>query len=269
VSNSPEKLPSYLSLNSTSPWHIAALQVVGIESMTISSRLRTSLGGRGTLQDLENTINSTGKRRIAKFEMSVADPDVLSDKARDEAEYAEKVGSTTSRQDSEGDGQLGSFDIDAFTRDYRIASRRGKKDRVFGRAETSRGEWALPDDSEHDPHDRFTQGPAVQRYMAHSVPDSEIHALTLLRYAAPLLFPLLDSFPRSIFDVGSGHATKLAVHAGLTTSTAVGEQVRAVEQIVKRIVGIEEREALCNGLQVLAEEYDEGWDSSSDSDEDE
>jgi hypothetical protein len=269
MSNSPAKLPSYLSLDATSPWHIAALQVVGIESMTMSSRLRTSLGGRGTLQDLENTINSTGKRRIAKFELSVADPDVLSDKALDGAEHAEKVGSTISRQDSEGEDQLGSFDIDVFTRDYRIASRRGNKEHVFGRAEASRGEWTLSDDSERDPHDRFDQGPAVQRYVAISSLIPNVHALTLLRYGTPLLFPLLDSFPRSIFDVGSGRATKLAVHAGLTTSTAVADQVRAVEQIVKRIIGIEEREALCNGLQVLAEEYDEGWDSGSDSDDDE
>jgi hypothetical protein len=170
MSNSPAKLPSYLSLDSTSPWHIAALQVVGIESMTMSSRLRKPLNGRGTLQDLEDTINSTGKRRIAKFEMSVADPDVLLDKAFDEAQHAEKVGSTTSRQDSEGDDHLNSFDIDTFTRDYRVASRRGKKEHVFGRAEASRGEWALSDDSEHDPHDKFNHGPAVQRYVAHSFP---------------------------------------------------------------------------------------------------
>jgi hypothetical protein len=68
--------------------------------------------------------------------------------------------------------------------------------------------------------------------------------------------------------VGSGQAKKLAVHAGLTTSTAVASQIRAVEQIVKRLIGIEEREALCNGLQVMAEEYDEGWDSGTDSDDD-
>lgn len=90
----------------------------------------------------------------------------------------------------------------------------------------------------------------------------------MVRYIAPILFPLLDSYPTSIFDVGSGQATKLAVHAGLTTSTAVASQIRAVEQIVKRLVGIEEREALCNGLQVMAEEYDEGWDSGTDSDDD-
>lgn len=63
----------------------------------------------------------------------------------------------------------------------------------------------------------------------------------------------------------------MAVHSGLTTSTAVANQVRAMEQIVRRLhmVGIDEREALCHGLQTMAEEYDEGWDSGSDSDEDE
>jgi hypothetical protein len=32
-------------------------------------------------------------------------------------------------------------------------------------------------------------------------------------------------------------------------------------------MGVEEREALSNSLQVLAEEYDEGWDSGTDSDD--
>lgn len=90
------------------------------------------------------------------------------------------------------------------------------------------------------------------------------------RFGAPLLFPLLDSFPASIFDIGSGSARKVAVHAALTTSTAVANQVRAIEQIVRRMhmVGVDERENICNGLQNMAEEYDEGWDSGSDSDTD-
>lgn len=95
------------------------------------------------------------------------------------------------------------------------------------------------------------------------------YTLTQGRYTAPILFPLLDSYPASIFDVGSGTAVKLAVHAGLTTSTAVADQVRAIGQVARRLVQIEEREALYNGLQVIAEEYDEGWDSGSDSDDDE
>jgi hypothetical protein len=40
-------------------------------------------------------------------------------------------------------------------------------------------------------------------------------ATNLVRYTAPILFPVLDSYPASMFDVGSGQALKLAVHAGL------------------------------------------------------
>jgi hypothetical protein len=166
ISNTPAKLPSYLSIDATSLWHVSALQAIGIESMTLSSRLRTSVGGRGTLQDLEDTINSTGKRRIAKFEMSIADPDVLSDNTSRDNAQVEKSGSMTPRHASEGDDQLSGFDIDTFTRDYRVASKSRKKEHIFGRAEVSRGDWNLSEDGEaHDPHDRFNQGPAVQRYV--------------------------------------------------------------------------------------------------------
>jgi hypothetical protein len=89
ISNTPTKLPSYLAMQASSPWQVSALQAIALESMTLSSRLRSSTGGRGTLQDLEDTINSTGKRRIAKFEMSVADPDVLSEKPPNEVAPAE------------------------------------------------------------------------------------------------------------------------------------------------------------------------------------
>lgn len=58
------------------------------------------------------------------------------------------------------------------------------------------------------------------------------------------------------------------MYSGLTSSTAVAEQVRALEQIVRRMVSLDEREAVCNGLHTVAEEYDEGWDSGSESDED-
>ncbi|USP80160.1 hypothetical protein yc1106_07434 [Curvularia clavata] len=250
ISNIPAKVPSYLKLDATSQWHVAALQVVGIESITLSSRLRTTLGGRGTLQDLEDTINSTGKRRIAKFEMSIADPDALSDKAAEEAEAAAKTGSARLKRTDEDEDQLADFDIDVFTRDYRTATGRAKKEHIFGRAEASRGEWSLSDESERDPHDRFDNRPVLQRY------------------TAPLLFPLLDSFPKSMLNIGTSHTQKLAVHTGLTTSTAVAGQIRTLEPIIKRMINIEEREVLSNGLHVLAEEYDEGWDSGSDSDDD-
>ena len=173
-------MPSYLALNGTSAWHVGALQAVALESMTMSSRLRSAVGGRGTLQDIEETFNSSGKRRIAKLELSIADPDVLSEKALAEIALAEKAGSTTPRQASEDEEELTNFDIDAFTKDYRIgAPRNAKRDHVFGRAEATRGAWNLGEG--RDPHDRFGDGPTVQRYVASRDPQSMISLVVYSR----------------------------------------------------------------------------------------
>jgi hypothetical protein len=132
----------------------------------MSSRLRTSNGRHGTLQDIEDTINSTGKRRIAKFEMSIADPDVLVKESSKAIAKAEKAGSAASRHESDSEVQLSSFDVDVFSKDYRLASRKvDKNEHVFARAEACRGAWNLSDDAVRDPRDRFGDGPGVQRYV--------------------------------------------------------------------------------------------------------
>lgn len=58
------------------------------------------------------------------------------------------------------------------------------------------------------------------------------------------------------------------MYSALSTSSSVANQIRSIEQAARRLVGLDEREALSNGLEALAEEYDEGWDSGTDSDED-
>lgn len=81
-----------------------------------------------------------------------------------------------------------------------------------------------------------------------------------------LLFPVIDSFPQ-VF-VSHNVVKKLAVHATLSTTTSVAQRIRAVERISRSIIGIDEREALCDGLVGICEEYEDGWDSDSDSDDD-
>jgi hypothetical protein len=166
ISNKPTGLPSYLTMDGSSSWHIGAMQAVALESITLPSRLRSSENGRASLGNLEEVINSTGKRRIAKLEMSVADPAVLSEEASAHITQPEKSGSTVSRQTSDDDDQLADFDIDVFTKDYRNSSSRiGKKEHIFGRVESSRGEWTISSIDERDPHDRFAEGPTVQKYV--------------------------------------------------------------------------------------------------------
>lgn len=164
MSNLPAKVPSYLSLDPTSAWHVSALQAIGLESMTLSSRLKYSDGRHGTLQDIEDTINSTGKRRIAKFGMSIVDPDILSEKSAEGLTRAEKAGSTTARRMSNDGDKLSTFDIDTFSKDYKlVSSKSSKEEHIFARAEAYRGAWSLSGNAGRDPRDRYRDGPGVRK----------------------------------------------------------------------------------------------------------
>lgn len=87
------------------------------------------------------------------------------------------------------------------------------------------------------------------------------------RYRSPLLFPLLDSFP-SIFKNRPRQPGALAVHTSLSTTASVSDRIKRLREVVNRAVGLDEREALANGLGEVCEAYEEGWESGSDDDGD-
>ncbi|KAF2461862.1 hypothetical protein BDY21DRAFT_329839 [Lineolata rhizophorae] len=56
----------------------------------------------------------------------------------------------------------------------------------------------------------------------------------------------------------------LALRTSLSTTSSIADRIRAAEAAVRKLVSVDEREALSNGLRTLAEEYEEGWLSGSD-----
>ena len=86
-------------------------------------------------------------------------------------------------------------------------------------------------------------------------------------YYSSLRYPLLDSFP-NIFSEWSEHTDSVAVHSSLSTTSKVAERVKSLQRVVGRMVGLDEREALSNGLGEIGEAYEDGWNSGSDSDDD-
>ena len=86
------------------------------------------------------------------------------------------------------------------------------------------------------------------------------------RYHSTLEVPLLDSFP----DIFSQLlCPTVAVRASLSTTSRISQRVRALQNVVGRIVNPEERETLMNGLGEIGEAYENGWQSESDDDSDE
>jgi hypothetical protein len=149
------------------------------------------------------------------------------------------------------------LDIELFpdlTRNIPTSGRqRARRNHTFSKIEALRGSWKSPSDiqqSNEDARDRFENSGDVR---------VSIHQ-------SSLLFPILSSYPQ-IFRF-EGQPQKLAIQASMSTSTAIAGQIRSVEGVARRMVSLDEREALCDGLAALADEYEDGWMSDDDSDDD-
>jgi hypothetical protein len=77
----------------------------------------------------------------------------------------------------------------------------------------------------------------------------------------PLLYPVLSSSPK-IFQF-LGNLDKVAVTASLSTSTRMARHVRDMAGFARVSYGVDEREAVHDGLSGMAEEYEEGFSDLS------
>ncbi|KAF9639179.1 hypothetical protein BFW01_g10076 [Lasiodiplodia theobromae] len=283
-------LPPYLRnshINPASRWHTAALQSILLETATLPSRLRDRARA-APLAQMEAVVNAgSGNRRVVEARMSVGEAAVLREaldervRAREAEEQAGGGGKAGRRRRSYGyeeDGQEedeGEWDVDLARlgpeeQMVQMAKRGrgrgggggvkglGKKAHLFGRAEALRGAWREEGEVEalnQRARDRFAGAEMVQRY------------------TTPLLFPVLDSYPHIFSFENRDKGEGLAVRTALTTSSAISGRLRAMGQLVGRLIGVDQREELSNGLKTLADEYEEGWDSgledSEDDDDDE
>lgn len=59
----------------------------------------------------------------------------------------------------------------------------------------------------------------------------------------------------------------IQVLSSLTASSRTGERIKAMETVATRIISIDERETIVNGLGEIRESYETGWMSDSDYDD--
>ncbi|KAK5132372.1 hypothetical protein LTR08_009143 [Meristemomyces frigidus] len=249
---------AYLEFEREARWHSSALQAVAFESVTLPTRLRRAEAGRATFDALETTLNNEGNRRIAAAGLTIADPAHLegAPQANGHRDTRMANGHANGLANGHAHDEDAVPDMDFFpdlTATATSGRTLGRKPHVFSTVTSLRGSWTSseePADAQREVRDRrFAPGP---------------RASTL---QTGLLFPALASYPR-IFRF-EGRPEGLAVKATLATSTAVAERIRGLEGVARRGVGVEEREALCDGLRGVAEEYEEGWSDSEEGGEDE
>lgn len=60
----------------------------------------------------------------------------------------------------------------------------------------------------------------------------------------------------------------VSVFAALTASTRTAARIKAIEATAARMLSVEEREAMINGLGEIRESYETGWSSGSEDEDD-
>lgn len=86
------------------------------------------------------------------------------------------------------------------------------------------------------------------------------------RYLTTLEFPLLDSYPHIFTSAAS--KTSMPVRTFLRTDTSISTSMRALRAQTSRLIDLDEREGLSNGIAEIADAYQDDWSSGSDDDDD-
>lgn len=148
------KLPSYVTIDQKSQWHVAGLFCTAMESMTLPSRLKVRDGTRETLDQIASALNVNGNQNIAKLRMSVDQKSVamLNGHGNDRPGRLEvraqsrdmRVPSTERSTDAPqitSEHDIATFDMDFFpaeATEQPRGRRSFKKPHVFGQAENYR-----------------------------------------------------------------------------------------------------------------------------------
>ncbi|KKA24155.1 MtDNA inheritance protein Dml1 [Rasamsonia emersonii CBS 393.64] len=230
----PRNLPNYLSIDAGSEWYTSALIASAVETVTLPSRLRP-------YRDFEASLagQSGGTHKIFELQSSI-----ISQVPENRAPW---VTTNENKQETEAEAKT-DFDINLTYDDLTTENLT-----VFNQVQVLRGREP---DSEQPPAEDL--GLIRKQRLFDSQPMVE-------RYYTTLRFPILDSYPRDLLPRSNGE-TAVEIHAALSTTTRIGDKLKELQTIAGRTIGVDEREALINGLGELRESYEKGWISDTDDD---
>ncbi|KAL0640182.1 mtDNA inheritance, partitioning of the mitochondrial organelle [Maublancomyces gigas] len=259
------RLPSYVTMDSTSKWHAMGLLSVAMETCTLPTRIRDndSTGFLGRFDDMVTLLNVSGNQKIANLAMSIHQTET-EEKAYDYPSLMplpQRVSAPKVELSWESGGTgVGGRKID-------------NKGHIFAEAEVLRGfseeqamEITASSSRAHQKTDQRTAQRKAQ--LEHDRQDAIIG-----RYLTPFTYPIVDSFPNifaeSVLDTSALERPCVSrISTTLTTSSRIISRLKDVKNVVSRVIGVDEREALLNDLGEFAEAYEEGWNSGSDDDDD-
>ena len=217
-----------------------------------------------------------GNQRVARLQASVIDPNQLSKSSKTPPKPSERdervpmSGSTQfnlQAEDEEREAQ--SLDLDFFPSGTpsqpRFNNLALKPAHTFGQVQTYRANTDdLPHVTSEEDNEDEDESIARKRRRITGLPVQVTSRI-------PLDFPVLPTFPPIFSFIGADYpervpAKSVAVRSSLSTTTAVTTRIKELRNIVGRTIGmVDDREGLVNGLEELAEQYQEGWEDDGES----
>ncbi|KAI9932143.1 hypothetical protein ASPWEDRAFT_59420 [Aspergillus wentii DTO 134E9] len=232
----PSRLPANFNVDARSEWYTSALISSAVETVTLPSRLRP-------YHDFEASLaGDDGIHKIFELQSSISGDEEIHAKG-------------TNRGEDTGDGSskvTTKFDLD-FTYDESSSN----EAHIFNQMQVSRG---FEPEQKDDSASHEDLGLSRKLRLFNSEPMHQ-------RFHTSLRFPILDSFPGNMLPISNPDAGA-KVLAALTASSRTAERIKTMQAVAGRMIGVDERENLVNGLGEIRESYETGWASDSDYDDD-
>ncbi|KAL6243497.1 mtDNA inheritance, partitioning of the mitochondrial organelle [Rhinocladiella similis] len=250
----PSGLPGYVNFPSASDWMTTALLCAGFESVTIPTRLRADARKRGSLSLLEDTLNTSDSQNLFELQAKVNHA-MNGTNGHTHGAIRESNGRihTAENEPHDWHPEPTHFDLEYLPRQQNSIV--GDRSHVFAQVECERGM------AEHDsfslsldPEDRLRRRQNEQSVV-------EI-------FQTGLRFPLLETFPNSLFETNRDHNNGLDMSAALVCNSRMKDHVLELRNTTSRVMPLEEREAVYSDLSQLAQHYSFGWEEGSDTGED-
>lgn len=235
----PKARPPYLNLSSSSDWITSALQCAAMESVTLPSRLTRDSTHNVSLSLLESVLNTSGSQTILDLQFSQNTELAINGGTNgvliDHSETGDESSDATRLDISFTPGQASS----------------GDREHAFARTEVLRSHHLHTSASSLSPDER------MQR---------RLNEETIVEtFETKLTFPLIDSFPETLFRSQAERSSGLELTAALNCTSSMRAYILHLRDVSRLGLTSDDREATYNDLSELANHYSFGWDSGSDS----
>ncbi|RMD40614.1 hypothetical protein DV735_g4519, partial [Chaetothyriales sp. CBS 134920] len=259
LATQPGKLPSYVNLTGTSDWRTTALLCSGLETLTLPTRLHSEHSRYAPLSFFQDTLNVNGGQNLFELSMSV---NCQGSQTETGKQWRSQQHAATNGGNANGWEQA--------ILDLSLQPGKGcasESTHTFGQIEVCRWrEQSLfpnrPENAEEEKHHGHQQ-------IRQQHDDGQgARRKNYDQFTTNLLFPNLDTFAADLFSTSTPAEAGLEITAALSTGSRMKTNLLAVRDVSTRLVGLDEREALYSDLTNLAYSYSFGWESDSDSEED-